>query len=101
MSAPTPNLRPQVPPPTNPCCGCGEGIQTETPELVSNRGGLSSIAYRIGEYTQFRASLQARLSSADFPALANLRTRDDDDFTIGLIDAFACSADVLTFYQER
>ncbi len=30
-----------------------------------------------------------------------LRTREDDDFTIGLIDAFACAADVLTFYQER
>ena len=36
-----------------------------------------------------------------FPALRALRTRDDDDFTIGLLDAFACSADVLTFYQER
>ena len=34
-------------------------------------------------------------------ALLPLHTRDDDDFTIGLIDAFACSADVLTFYQER
>ena len=36
-----------------------------------------------------------------FRAVAALHTRDDDDFTIGLIDAFACSADVLTFYQER
>ena len=30
-----------------------------------------------------------------------LRTRDADDFTLGLIDAVACAADVLTFYQER
>ena len=34
-------------------------------------------------------------------ALAALRTRDADDFTLGLIDAVACAADVLTFYQER
>ena len=66
-----------------------------------NRGGLSAIAYRIGDYAQFRASLHAALSSSDLRAAGALRTRDDDDFTIGLIDAFACSADVLTFYQER
>jgi hypothetical protein len=101
MSAPTPDLKPHISPPLNECCGCGDGIKAETPELVENRIGLSSIAYRIGEYSQFRASLHARLSSSDFPQLANLRTREDDDFTIGLIDAFACSADVLTFYQER
>ncbi|HXJ02002.1 MAG TPA: putative baseplate assembly protein, partial [Micropepsaceae bacterium] len=97
----TPDLKPHIVPPVNACCGCGNGIKVETPELVENRGGLSSITYRIGEYAQFRASLHARLSSSDFPGLANLRTRDDDDFSIGLIDAFACSADVLTFYQER
>ncbi len=34
-------------------------------------------------------------------ALRGLTTRDDDDFSIGLLDAFACAADVLTFYQER
>jgi hypothetical protein len=101
MSAPVPDLKPHVPPPVNDCCDCCDGIKAETPEAVENRGGLSSIAYRIGEHAQFRASLHARLSSSEFPALANLRTRDDDDFTIGLIDAFACSADVLTFYQER
>ncbi|HEY4266369.1 MAG TPA: baseplate J/gp47 family protein [Micropepsaceae bacterium] len=101
MSTPVPDLKPHIPPPLNDCCDCCDGIQAETPEAVENRGGLSSIAYRIGEYAQFRASLHARLSSSDFSALADLRTRDDDDFTIGLIDAFACSADVLTFYQER
>ena len=39
--------------------------------------------------------------SQKFAPLARLRTRNDDDFSIGLIDAFACAADVLTFYQER
>ena len=43
----------------------------------------------------------ARLSSADYPALAPLTTRSDDDFTIGLLDATAVVLDILTFYQER
>ncbi|HJP89019.1 MAG TPA: putative baseplate assembly protein [Candidatus Limnocylindrales bacterium] len=34
-------------------------------------------------------------------ALADLRTRDDDDFTIALIDAFAVMGDIVTFYSER
>ena len=43
----------------------------------------------------------ATLSSAEFPALKELRTRSDDDFAIALLDAVASVADVLTFYQER
>src|SRR6266550_2662968 len=35
------------------------------------------------------------------PALQNLKTRDNDDFSIALLDAAATMADVLTFYQER
>ena len=33
--------------------------------------------------------------------MRNLTTRDDDDFTIALLDAWATVGDVLTFYQER
>jgi hypothetical protein len=103
VSAPAPDLKPHVPPVPagSENCGCCDGIAGETPQGLSNRGGLSAIAYRIGDYAQVRASLHAALSSSTFALLARLRTRDDDDFTIGLIDAFACSADVLTFYQER
>ena len=43
----------------------------------------------------------ARLSSSDYPALARLKTRDNDDFTIALLDAAAVVLDILTFYQER
>ena len=43
----------------------------------------------------------ARLSSADYPALAALKTRDDDDFSIALLDASSVMLDILTFYQER
>ena len=100
---PTPDLKPHVPPqpPGSECCHCCEGVAAETPQGLFNREGLSAIAYRVGDYAQFRDSLQAALSSSAFPALNALRTRDDDDFTIGLVDAFACAADVLTFYQER
>jgi len=43
----------------------------------------------------------ARLSSFDYPALASLKTRDSDDFTIAFLDATAIVLDILTFYQER
>jgi hypothetical protein len=82
-------------------CGCCAGVERDTPRAIDNRSGLSSIAYRVGTYPEFRSSLHAGLSSKDLPALLDLRTRDDDDFTIGLLDAVACAADVLTFYQER
>ena len=103
MSAPTPDLRPHVtaPIPGSECCGCCEGVEVDTPREITNRTGLSEIAYRIGEYAHFRDSLQARLTNAASPQLSALRTRGPDDFTIALIDAFACAADVLTFYQER
>ena len=103
MSAPTPDLKPHVPPPPpgTEACGCCDGIAAETPQGLDNRQGLSAIAYRIGDQAQFRASVHASLSLQKFAPLARLRTRNDDDFSIGLIDAFACAADVLTFYQER
>jgi hypothetical protein len=82
-------------------CGCCDGVSVETPEPIYNRPGLPAIAYRAGRYQTFLASLQARLSSSDVPALALLRTRDSSDFTMGLLDAWAITLDILTFYQER
>lgn len=103
MNAPVPDLKPRVAPagPGSEDCGCCAGIAAATPQGIANRAGLSALAYRIGDYDRFRASMHAALSSSRFAALAPLRTRDNDDFSIGLIDALACSADVLTFYQER
>jgi hypothetical protein len=43
----------------------------------------------------------AALSAPVNAALVPLRTRDDSDFTIALLDAFAVTADVLSFYNER
>lgn len=103
MTTPTPDLKPRVPAavPGSETCGCCDGIAVETPQALANRDGLTAIAYRIGTWREFRASLIAHLSSAEFPQLAALRTRDGDDYSIGLMDAFACVADVLSFYQER
>ena len=82
-------------------CGCCEGVGIQTPRQVWNRAGLSAIAYRIGTHGDFKSTLLARLSAADYPALRALSTRDDSDPTIALLDATAILADVLTFYQER
>jgi predicted phage baseplate assembly protein len=82
-------------------CDCCVGISVDTPALIDNRPGLSAIAYRVGHYSSFRQSLQARLSDRRWPALRNLRTREDQDFTIALLDAWAVTGDILTFYQER
>ncbi|CAE6484244.1 putative baseplate assembly protein [Nitrosomonas nitrosa] len=82
-------------------CGCCEGINLQSPVELYNRPGLTVIAYRIGTHHQILASLQARLSFKALPALVKLRTRDRDDFSIALLDAYACMADVLSFYQER
>ena len=66
-----------------------------------NAPGLDAIAYRPGAWHDFREAIVARLSSRELEALAGLRAREEDDFAIALIDAFAVMADVLGFYQER
>jgi hypothetical protein len=80
-------------------CGCCEGITGETPAAIGNRPGLGAIAYRSGTWARFKSSMLADLSTS--PALAGLRTRSDDDFSIALLDAWAVVCDILTFYQER
>lgn len=82
-------------------CGCCQGIQVMTPMTVTNRPGLSALTYRVGTQGTFLETMKARLSSADYPALAGLRTREASDPAIALLDAWACVGDVLTFYQER
>ena len=82
-------------------CGCCAGTTTETPADIANRPGLPAIAYRAGTWATFKSSLLSRLSSQEFAQLRKLGTRRDDDWTIGLLDAFSVMGDVLTFYQER
>ncbi len=82
-------------------CGCCAGITAETPATVLNREGLDQIQYRVGAHGPFKRTLLAALSEAKRPKLLRLTTRADDDFSIALLDAWAVTADVLTFYQER
>jgi Baseplate J-like protein len=69
--------------------------------LSANRPGLAAITYRVGTYGSFFESMKARLSGADHPALSALKTRELDDASIALLDAWAVVGDVLSFYQER
>ncbi len=82
-------------------CSCCSGRAVRTPGILANRPGESEIGYRSGRYDDFRASMIAGLSRADRPALSRLKTRDGDDPTIALLDAWAMACDVLTFYTER
>jgi hypothetical protein len=87
---------------TSSCtCGCCAGTTVETPVMEINPPGQSSLVYRAGTWATFKQSMLARLSSSDYPALAALKTRDDDDFTVAFLDATSVVLDILTFYQER
>lgn len=96
-------------------CDCCEGIEVLTPVAITNRPGLSALAYRVGTHARFFETMKAKLSSqivevprADdatqsdnvYP-LRNLATRASDDPSIALLDGWATVADVLTFYQQR
>lgn len=84
----------------NACGGCA-GTAVQTPAVIDNRPGLDALAFRAGTQPQFKATLLAALSAAARPALAPLKTREDDDFTIALLDGWATVGDVLSFYSER
>ncbi len=87
---------------SNCCCGCCAGTSVLTPQPRSDTSpGLTAVPYRVGTWASFKQTMEARLSSSSYPALAALKTRDDDDFTIALIDASAIVLDILSFYQER
>jgi hypothetical protein len=82
-------------------CACCSGVGAATPLELENRPGLSAIAYRVGVHSEFLRSMIAGLTDPDRPELGRLGTRDRDDFTIALLDAWAVTADVLSFYTER
>ncbi|PWT99389.1 MAG: putative baseplate assembly protein [Terriglobia bacterium] len=96
-------------------CGCCSGIEIATPQSEYNRPGLPALSYRVGTYATFFESMLARLSSLALDATADdgsgtvsrlyplkgLTTRELNDPSIALLDAWAVVSDVLTFYQER
>jgi predicted phage baseplate assembly protein len=88
-------------------CHCCE--DEGAPAAVHNAPGLPTLAYRIDTQPGFKARVlqglplwRADPDTVDTPRpLAALLTRSDDDPAVALVDAFACMADVLSFYQER
>jgi predicted phage baseplate assembly protein len=88
-------------------CHCCEGLAEPAP--VQNDPGLPSLSYRVdtqpGFYARMLQSLplaRSDVTDANSPRpLTRLLTREIDDETVAFVDAAACVADVLTFYQER
>ncbi len=92
-------------PPNNVC-----GARDDAAKRPDNRPGLSQITYRIGTYPEFFERLKWQLplqkvkdpdTGAELHPLAALRSRSLDDPTIALLDGFAATLDVLSFYSER
>jgi hypothetical protein len=87
-------------------CGCSGGscaCQCASPQLEppDNRAGLSAVRARLGDYFDFFGAAVRRLSDGALPALRRLGTREPSDPAIAWLDAWAVTADVLTFYRER
>lgn len=81
---------------TEPICPCED---FEHPLTVRNLSGLSSVAYRIGDFRTFRRALLQPLSGEiDLPAW---RSNAQGDLLLQTVEWWAYIADVLTFYNER
>ena len=56
----------------NSNCDCCEGVESITPEPISNRPGLDAIDYRVGTHGSFKRAMKAAIARA--PALSGLTT---------------------------
>ena len=82
-----------------PDCGCCQGAHALTPAALDNPAGASSLRYRVGTAATFLATMQSAAEQTS--ALRRLRTGRTDDPAVALLDAWACTLDVLAFYSER
>lgn len=87
---------------------CCPGDETDGEGKTRNAPGLSAISYRIGDQPSLFKEMLERIASWTAPGtdpprrpLQALTTRRTDDPAIALMDAWAVTADILTFYQER
>ena len=76
-------------------CPCDE---TQDPLVVTNQPGLSTIAYRVDDFSGFRRALLRPLEGED--ALLGWRPAAED-LGLQLLEWWAYLGDVLTFYNER
>ena len=67
---------------------------------VDNSPGLAVLTYRMGTHTRFKAAMREALACGE-AGLQSLAHAETDDPTLALVDAWATTLDVLTFYQER
>lgn len=88
-------------------CHCCEGLAA--PGAIHNDPGLAALSWRVDTQPGFYQRMLSSLPLWHAPGtpttaprpLAALLTRDPQDPAVALVDAAACVADVLTFYQER
>lgn len=79
-------------------CGCCNQ-DGEDRNGIWNDPALSRIDYRIDRFGGFKRSMRSAINLES--ALGRLTTRDDADAVMAVVDAWAATLDVLTFYQER
>lgn len=88
--------------------GCPCESDERIARVIHNRAGLSALSWRVDTHAGFRQRMLSSLSlwrppqgPAATRPLAALGTRENADAAIAYVDAAACVADVLAFYQER
>lgn len=79
-------------------CHCCDTVSA-TPVELYNRPGLSAIAYRVGDFGQFRQAMLQDIAGQ--PALRDFASRASDDYAVSVLEAWAAVGDILSFYQER
>lgn len=79
-----------------PICPCDRFV---FPLAIANRPGLSSIAYRAGDFAAFRHALL--LPRAGEVELLQWRPSAKQDLAVQMVEWWAYVADILTFYNER
>jgi hypothetical protein len=80
-------------------CGCCDDAEALTPAGIENPPGAAALRYRVGTQAAFLATMRTGAAASD--VLARLRARPLDDPAVALLDAWACTLDVLSFYSER
>lgn len=81
---------------TTPNCPCDV---CSFPNVISNVPGLSTLQYRVGDFTSFRDALLQSLPSE--VELANWKPTSTSDLALQMIEWWAYLADILTFYNQR
>ena len=80
-------------------CGCCEPADPGPAIAPRNGAGLDQLTWRVRRHPEFLVAMMTAISRTR--SLRALRTRESDDPTIALLDAWAAVGDVLTFYTER